>query len=237
MNVIIPVFAATLAALFDFHPAVEISLIALAVSPLPPVLPKKAEKAGGKTSYMIGLLIAAGLISIIFVPLAIEILSWIFRMPASVSPLVVARIVGMTVLLPLIAGIVIRAVIPGPAERIAKPLGMIAMILLLAAVIPVVIKLWPAITSLVGNGNVAAFAVLVIVGLAVGHLLGGPDAETRTDLAFATSTRHPAVALAIGNSAFPDQPLVPAAVILFMLVCAIISIPYIMWSRRRNAQA
>jgi BASS family bile acid:Na+ symporter len=236
MLVILPVFAATLVALFDLHPAVKIALIALAVSPLPPVLPIKASKAGGEGSHIIGLLVMAGVVSIIFVPLAIELLSWLFGKPASVSSVVVAKHVLTTVLLPLTAGMLIRSIIPGHAARFAKPLATIAMIFLLACVVCIMIKLWPAMMSLVGNGTVLVFVVLVLVGLAVGHLLGGPDSESRTNLAFATSTRHPAIAIAIGTSAYPEQPLVPAAVGLYFIVCGIVSIPYILWSRQRNLQ-
>ena len=234
MLVILPVIAATLTALFDLHPAVKIALIALAVSPLPPVLPIKAAKAGGEGSYIIGLLVIAGVVSTVFVPLAIELLSWLFGRPASVSPVVVAKLVLITVLLPLIAGILIRSIIPRHAARFAKPLATIAMICLVASVVLVMIKLWPAMMSLVGNGTLLVFVVLVLVGLAVGHFLGGPDSESRTNLALATSTRHPGVAIAIGTSAYPEQPLVPAAVGLFFIVCAIASIPYILWSRKRN---
>lgn len=44
MNVILPVFIATIMAAFDQNNAVEVSLVALAVSPVPPILPKKANQ-------------------------------------------------------------------------------------------------------------------------------------------------------------------------------------------------
>jgi bile acid:Na+ symporter, BASS family len=72
MNVVMPVFAAVLIAAFDLHPAVKIAMGALSVSPLPPVLPKKGLRSGGKESYTIGLLAAAALLAIVFVPLALE---------------------------------------------------------------------------------------------------------------------------------------------------------------------
>src|SRR5690349_12978085 len=51
MYILLPLFAAALAAAFALHPAVKIALVALAVSPIPPLLPKKALKAGGEASY------------------------------------------------------------------------------------------------------------------------------------------------------------------------------------------
>jgi len=48
MNVVMPLVAATMAWAFDLPGAVEISLVALAVSPIPPLLPKKQIKAHGE---------------------------------------------------------------------------------------------------------------------------------------------------------------------------------------------
>jgi bile acid:Na+ symporter, BASS family len=41
MNLLMPMFAVALAVMFDLNPAVKIALVALSVSPIPPVLPKK----------------------------------------------------------------------------------------------------------------------------------------------------------------------------------------------------
>jgi BASS family bile acid:Na+ symporter len=66
-----------------------------------------------------------------------------------------------------------------------------------------------------------------VVGLVVGHVLGGPDADDRAVLALATATRHPGVALAIATEIFPTQKLVAPALILYVIVGAISSVPYI----------
>jgi BASS family bile acid:Na+ symporter len=78
---------------------------------------------------------------------------------------------------------------------------------LVVAAIPVLIALFPAIISLVGNGTILAFAAFVVVALAVGHFLGGPDPDERTVLALASASRHPAVAIAIAHANFPDEKL------------------------------
>src|SRR5262245_44833828 len=54
--VIMPIVAVGLTSLFTFHRTVEIALVALAISPLPPILPGKEDKAGGHASYAIGLM-------------------------------------------------------------------------------------------------------------------------------------------------------------------------------------
>ena len=44
--------------------------------------------------------------------------------------------------------------------------------------------------------------------------------------------RHPGVALAMARLNFPEEPLVPAAVALFLLVSVIVTLPYGAWRRR-----
>jgi BASS family bile acid:Na+ symporter len=236
MNVVMPLFAAGVVAAFDLHPAVEIALVALAVSPIPPLLPRKSLKAGGGASYTFGLLVAAALLAIVFVPVAVDLLGRAFGRPARMSPATVAQLVLLTVIAPLAAGMVVRRMAPGFSERIAKPVSLGATILLLAIALPVLFTAWPAIVSLIGNGTVVAIAAFILAGLAAGHLLGGPDPDDRTVLAFCTAFRHPGVAIAIAGTNFPGQKLVPAAVLLYLLVSTAVSFPILAWRRRQHAR-
>ena len=61
-----------------------------------------------------------------------------------------------------------------------------------------------------------------LAGLAVGHVLGGPDRDERTVLGLSTAARHPAKALAIAQRAADPQALLAAvllAVIAFVSAC------------------
>src|SRR5262252_7085921 len=64
MNVLMPLVAAGIAAAFHLRPAVEAALILLAVSPVPPILPGKEQKAGGNVSYAVGLLAVSAVLAI-----------------------------------------------------------------------------------------------------------------------------------------------------------------------------
>ncbi|MGH9938965.1 MAG: bile acid:sodium symporter family protein [Blastocatellia bacterium] len=234
MYVVMPLFAAALASAFDPHPAVKIALIALAVAPIPPLLPKKEMKAGGESSYVIGLLVAVALLSIVFTPLAVELLGKVFGAPARMPPSAIARLVLMTVIAPLAAGMFVRRVAPVFAERGPSLIRLAATALLVVSVLPVLFIAWPAIESLIGDGTLAAIAAFVLVGLTAGHLLGGPAPEDRAVLALSTASRHPGVAMAIASANFPEQKLVPAAILLYLIVSAIVSIPYLAWRKRHQ---
>jgi BASS family bile acid:Na+ symporter len=107
-----------------------------------------------------------------------------------------------------------------------------AALLIAVALIPVLVAEWRAILSLIGNGTVLALAALVAVGLTAGHLLAGSDPGERTVLALASGTRHPGVAVALAHANFPDDKLVLPAVLLYLVVCTLVSIPYVQWTRR-----
>jgi BASS family bile acid:Na+ symporter len=235
MNVVMPAVAILIAKAFDLHAAVKIALVALSVSPVPPILPRKASKASGHASYAMGLLVAAALFSIVFVPGVLELLQLVFGIELGVSPIPIIELVLMTVIGPLALGIAVRQYAPAFAARITKPVTLAGIALLVASALPIVFTSRVAIVSLIGNGTMVAFAAFIVAGLATGYLLGGPAFDHRTVLALASSSRHPGIALAIANANFPQQKLAAAAVALYLIVNLIIGIPYGRWSRHRRA--
>lgn len=226
MNVIMPLVAIMIVLPFDLNPVIKIALVATALSPVPPILPNRQIKAGGSYSYIIGVLVVTALIAVVFVPLVAEILGRVFDRPVHVSASSVATIVAVSMLLPLLAGMAFSAFSPSMASRVAGPLSIFGMALLVIAFIPVLFMQWPLIASLIGDFTLFAIAVFVLAGLAVGHWLGGPDPDDRTVLALATATRHPAVALAIVHE-LPERPTALAAILLILVFGAIVSTPYV----------
>jgi|APFre7841882724_1041349.scaffolds.fasta_scaffold133272_1 BASS family bile acid:Na+ symporter len=63
MNIIVPAAAVAVAMLVDLSLPVKTAVLAMAVSPIPPVLPGKQLKVGGDASYVFGLLVAVSLAS------------------------------------------------------------------------------------------------------------------------------------------------------------------------------
>ncbi len=233
MDLVMPLLAVGLAKAFGLNPAVQIALVALSLSPVPPFLPMKELKASGSSTFVFGLMVAAALFAIVFIPLALQVIGLVFGLPIHLSPMTVVSVVGLTVLAPLAAGMLVRALAPTLAGRLARPLSLAAIVALGLTAITVLVVKWPGMLSLIGGGALLAFAVFVVVGLAAGHFLGGPREEDRTVLAFSTATRHPGVALAIANANFPDNTLVMPAVALYLIVATLVSLPYARWRRGR----
>ncbi len=232
MNVVSPVVAALLAAVFELHPAVKIALVTLAISPLPPFLPRKEMTAGGRRSYVIGLLVATSLLAVVLVPLSLAVLQAIVHSPLQVSIADIERPVAMSVLAPLAVGMVIHSVVPNVAKQLVGPVAFVAALMLALGLLVMLVKLGPAMWELVGNGTLAAMMAFAILALVAGHVLGGPLPGNRAALALATSARHPGVAMAIASANFPNQKLVMPAILMYALVSMVVSIPYL---RKINA--
>jgi BASS family bile acid:Na+ symporter len=237
MNIVMVIFAAVAALVFNVHPAVKIALVALACSPVPPILPNQQRKAGGTEEYAIGLLSTMAAAAIVVVPFAIEAIGRVAGLDIHISFGKVASIVFMSVLFPLIGGVLVHAYYPDRAQPIARSVQRAGTILLVVCLVPILIKSFPAFLALIGNGVLVALVLFAVIGLAVGHFLGGPDPANRTVLALATATRHPGVALAIASVTFPDQKAVGAVLIWHLLVGALVAAPYVRWRARVCADA
>jgi BASS family bile acid:Na+ symporter len=223
MFVIMPVFAGILVYVLSLPPALEIAFVALAISPVPPVLPQKALGAGGSRSYVLGLFVAAAITSILFIPIAVKLTGIIFDLPARMPLGIMARIVTISIIAPLGVGLSLRQVSPGFAERLSAPLSRFSTLLLIIGLLPVLFTQGSAAISLIGNGTLLAIALFVTVGLIAGTLLGGPNASDRTVLSLCTASRHPGVAMAIASTNFPNQKLVLPAILLYLILNALIS--------------
>jgi BASS family bile acid:Na+ symporter len=233
MFVVMPVVAVILGRIFDFRPTVEIALVALAISPVPPLLPQRETKAGGHSAYAIGLMAMLALLAVLLSPLAVEILEWVLGKPLPIARGAVARLALMTVLAPLAAGMIVHALAPRVAASIAKPVAVAAMVLVLLAVVALLVAAGPAMWALVGDGTLFAMILFQAIAFTTGHVLGGPDPNHSIVLALSTACRHPAIALTIAAANFPEQRF-GATILLYALVAFITATPYLAWQRRHR---
>lgn len=234
MYVVVPAVATLLALSFEFRRPVEIALLATAVSPVPPILPGRQLKLGGHAGYVFGLLVAMALCAIVTVPLSVRFLGWIAGRDAGIDASEVARLLGQTILAPLLAGLLVRRVAPLMAGRASPILSKVGSVLLLGGLLPILVTSAPAMWLLVGNGTIVAVLAVVAAAVGAGHWLGGEDRGERRALAVACAMRHPGVALAIGRLNFPDDTLIPAAVLVFVLQAAIVTSLYGLAVRHRR---
>lgn len=226
MYIVVPALAISLGLLFDLSQPVRTGLLAMAISPIPPILPGKQLKFGGSNAYVFGLLVAVSMCAIVLVPLVLGVIGQVFHRHAVFAPAQVARLIGSTVLLPLLAGLIFRRFAPSWAERLAPWVSRLGTALLIVGALFVLIAAGPAMAALVGDGAVLVMAVLAACAIAVGHALGGPNDDERPTLAVASAMRHPGIALAIATTNVPEASHVGAAVLTYLLVSLVLTTVY-----------
>jgi len=229
MSIIMPACAVALALAFELNAAVKWAIVTLALSPVPPILPIKQIKAGGCAPYAISLLVVEALAAIVFVPAAVAVCGFIFHNDAHIEISTVALTILVTVLAPLVIGMLAGRFAPTFAKRIGDPVGRVGSPLLLVGLAAILLINARGIVSLFGNGTVVAIVAINVLGIAVGHLLGGPKPAERAVLALASASRHPGVALAIVAANSPDYKSALAAVDLFGVIAMIVPIAYFRW--------
>lgn len=238
MNVIMPLFVGILIAIFNFQLIVELALVALSVSPVPPILPNKAFKSGGQKAFTFGLLAAVSLLSIVIIPLALNIFAAAFNREAHFSEWAIIKTILTSVILPFALGMLVRHFAPDFSERVAGSLGKIAMVILVIAFLPILAGLLPSIWTLIGNGAIIAAVVFAVAGVAAGHFLGAPDPHEQSVLALATVSRHPAISVALMSANVDDTNAKAAfgAIILYILVSGIVAAPYLVWMDKKETE-
>lgn len=226
MNVLVPLAATAVVLYADLPRAVRLAVLAMAVAPIPPILPGKQLKFGGHADYVFGLLVAVSLLSIVTVPIGVDLLGRLFGQEAHVDWQTIAGIVGKSIFAPLLLGLLVHQVSRSLADRLAPWVARVATVLLVLGLIPVLVKVWPVMATLIGTGAVLAIAAVVALAITIGHLLGGPNAADRKSLAIASAMRHPGVALAVASVNGPDEPAAAAAVLLYVIIAAFLTTVY-----------
>jgi BASS family bile acid:Na+ symporter len=237
MFVLVPLVAVLAAKLLDLSLAVRTAIVAMSIAPIPPILPGKQLKFGGESDYVFGLLVAVSLVAIVVVPLSVQVMGALFHREVAFGIADVAKLIGMTILAPLIAGLVMRSWAPKSVDHLAPWAAHVGTALLVLAILPMLISARPAVMALIGDGAVAVICVVVIAAIVLGHVLGGPDPDERSALAFASAMRHPGIAAAIASLAVPEEPNVKAAILLYLLVAVVATSIYGVLRRRRTAAA
>ncbi len=232
--VAVPAMAVIVTDAFGLPRAAMVGIVLMALSPGAPVALRRSLEAGGEASFAPMLQIAVAALAIVSMPLTISALNEYYAGQAIISPRELARQVFFAQFLPLGLGMLARRFLPALAARAETGVSRAATILLLALALLALVDTWHVVVG-AGLRAVLCVVLVTVLALAVGHALGGPDAQTRTAVAISSAVRNPGLALVVAtvNNA---PPAVMATVLAYLVISAFTVLPYVFWRRRAAAR-
>lgn len=234
--VLVPLAVLLLLRMFELPTAVATGLAVLAAAPGAPLMWKRSQMAGGGLAYSASLQLTLALLAVLVTPLTLSVFHALHELQSeSVTSFEVARQVAQVQLLPLSLGLVVRHFGPRLVLPISKPLNLVANILFVTLFIVAIVPGTRMIAHL-GALPILAIVMIVTISLIVGHLLGGPTREERAGLAIASVARNIGLALFITTLNGVEKEIVPT-LLAYMILGAIVAVPYSLWCKRRLARA
>jgi bile acid:Na+ symporter, BASS family len=221
---------------FDLSVPGRLAIALMAISPSAPLTLRKAGKQGGDRELAALLQVGAAIVAIASIPLMADLFRTTYGVKSwDIGPAPVALQVAQAQLLPLVLGLLARRWQPALATRIQAPLEKLANLLLLALIVLVLVKAAPLLVPFAATNvlALACMALMVVVALAIGYLMAGPDPRERTTTALVTSMRNPGLALLFAATYAPQVPGVKIAILAYLLITVILSVPFLRW--RKNA--
>ena len=194
----VPALAVVFVKMFGLAGPVAAGIILMAISPGAPVALRRTLTVGGRAQFAPALHIAIVMVAVMSVPISVAILDAMFAAAFRITPLQVGGQVLIAQLLPLAAGIAIRAIWPRAAGWLEPRLARLSNILLAVLFLACLYLLWPLLVS-TGWIPIVGGAVLTAGALSVGSLFAWRDATARPQAAIAAAMRNPGLALFIAT--------------------------------------
>ena len=218
--VLMPLGALLIARLLRLDEPLEIALLLLGTAAGAPFLPKLAGLAKSDLAFAVGLMVLLMVLTVGYMPLVLPLL----LEGVSVDPTKIALSLVLLMLLPLGAGLLVKARFSHVADRIRTPLNRISSLSLVLLIVLLLVTNIRNVISLLGTRGILASILFILVGVAIGWLLGGPAFGTKGVLALGTAQRNIAAALVVGGKNF-DDPYVLVMVVVVAVVGLLILMP------------
>ena len=218
--VLMPLGALVLAKLLWLDEPFGVGLLLLGCAAGAPFLPKLAELAKGNLAFAVGAMVLLTVVTVGYLPIVLPLL-----LPGvTVDPWQIARSLVLLMLLPLAAGLALKARYEDLARRVKPVFDWISNVSLILLVLLITAANIDKVLQVFGTRGILAGLLFIALGFGIGWLLGGPDGETRRVLALGTGQRNIAAALVIASQSFSD-PKVIVMVIVVAIVGLIILMP------------
>ena len=233
VDVLVPLITLVTIALVRPPANVTVGLLLLSASPASAMVLRNIAQAGGDQRFTMSLHFTLALLAILTTPLTLEIMSAASGFPLGISLLAVAKVVGLSVLLPIVAGMIFKWRFPAAAKRYIRPLRIFWAIVFIATVALVLLYTYHLLLTMDLRSYIAII-VITVGALVAGHLVLPSRPIEQTTLALENATRNTDLTLLIAATFAPLEKALPV-LIPYVIVSSIICQIYA-WSRKKRLQ-
>jgi predicted Na+-dependent transporter len=230
--VLVPLAALGIMWLVPLDESLKIGLVVLATVAGAPFLVKEIQIARGDLGTAVGLMFLLMMVTIVYVPLVLPLM-----LPGvEVNPWDIATSLMVTMLVPLVVGLVVNSSAPEDAQRWAPVMNRMSGLSLVVALVVGVGLNASTIVDLVGSLGFLALFLLIGASLLVGFVLGGRDAVTRTAMTLGTGQRNLAAAILVTTLNFSDTMALPFVLVASIVMPVILIVVALLIGRRAGAE-
>lgn len=224
--VAVPLIAIILIRLIPMEQALAMGLVLYALAAGTEGGPKFVQLINGNTPFAFGLLAVLLIVTVIFLPLVINV-----AVPgAEVSIGEVVPKMLLLVALPIGLGMLVNAQLTDLAERINPAVHRLSMIFLALAFILIIYVNIEAIVSLPSTALLAGL-LLFALSYGAGYAAGGPAVENRKALAIMTFARNGSISMLLAGQVFSDEPQVLVMVTMMAAGSVVVTVLVVMVDR------
>jgi predicted Na+-dependent transporter len=211
--VLVPALAFLITRVIPLDPALQTGLIILSTVAGAPFLIKEVQAAKGNLALGVGLMFMLMIVTIVYVPLVLPLL----LQGVEVNAWDIAKSLIVTMLLPIILGLIYRSHSAEEAGQWAATLNKASGLALLVMLVVGLGLNISNILSLIGSFGFLALLLFVVGSLLIGFLVGGRDPEVRSVMGLGTAQRNVAAAILVASLNFPGS-----LTLIYILVASII---------------
>ena len=218
--IIVPLLAVVTARLLRLDEPFALGLLLLGLAAGAPFLPKVVGIANGDVASAVGLMVLLMVGTTVFLPVALPLLI----KGVEVNPWKIARFLTLLMLIPLVAGLIVRARAASIGARLQPVFEGLSTGVLLLVLVLVMATHFQGVLRIFGTGAIFAALLFAIFSAVAGWLVGGADLAQRTVLGLGTGLRNIPAALVVSVQNFKD-PNVSVMVLVTTLIGILILLP------------
>ena len=216
--VLAPIVAIGLARGLGLEEPLGVGLLLAGVAGGAPFLLKLADLAKGNMPFAVGLMVVLMVVTVGYMPIVLpQVLDNV-----AVNPAALARSLILLMLIPLAAGLALRAWSPASAARVRAFVAPVSSISMIFVVALTTAAHFGSMLSILGSFGIVAAVIFVAICFGIGWVLGGPGLDTRGVLSLGTAQRNTAAALVVAGQNFDDAKVVVMITVVMIVSFAVL---------------